>query len=79
MIGGRDPVPLGQPDGGVGPVDRGLGGVDVGPVGERMLDQDLLVDRRDVRGQGELAQRLDLGGGLSGMPIWLRRSVRAVT
>ena len=56
--------PLARLDRGVGPGDLGLRGADVRPVGQRRLDHRLLVDRRDVAGQGELAERLGGAGRL---------------
>ena len=64
MIVVGNAVAFGQPDGGSGALDGGLRGVQVGPARRAGLDQGLLVDRRDVRGEGELAERLGLGGGL---------------
>ena len=60
----RDAVALGQADGRVGAGELRLGGVDVRAVLEGRLDHGLLVDRRDVGGQGELAERLGGAGRL---------------
>ena len=62
---GRDPVPLGQPDGGGGRLDGGLRRRG-GRAGTQSAAWTMACSSIGgmLRGQGELAQRLGLGGGL---------------
>ena len=75
---GRDPVPLGQADGGRGAVACRAGGVDVGPVLQAPSGSG-----PGPRSRGMFRGRMNSPSGSavpadSGTPIWLRRSVRAL-